>query len=57
MSQFSSVSKVSVGLYCNVKLLASCAGFILYQTCPFHIHNEFFSPLKAGILFVFDLSY
>ena len=56
MSQFSSVSKISVGLYCNVKLLASCAGFILYQTCPLHIHDEF-SPLKAGILSVSDLSY
>lgn len=28
-------------LYDNITLLASSAGFILYQTCPLHGHDEF----------------
>lgn len=30
-----------MGLYDNVILLASSAGFILYQTCSLHGHDEF----------------
>lgn len=30
-----------MGLYYNITVLAPSAGFILYQTCPLHGHDEF----------------
>lgn len=39
MAQFSYASKATIGLYYSVTAVASSVGFILYQTCPLHVHD------------------